>query len=1005
MKFLTKILSALLCVVFIACSAACSVVIDNGESSSGGSTNGSASTGGGSSGSDPSGSDPSGSDPSGSDSSGSDSSGSDSSGSDSSGGEDLPGGDEEGFDRGDSGPVLTGEAYNVPQIAGMPAAYGPVPSASQMKYYEQGLSMFIHFGINTFTGAEWGDGTEDPKAFNPTDLDTDQWVQVAQEAGFGRIILTAKHHDGFVLYPTEYTDHSVASSDWQNGEGDVLREFFDSCEKYGMDAGIYLSPWDRNMPSYSVNVPPDYNDTYVGMVEEIFERYGNDDHSNIVEFWLDGACGEPETRPTYDYARWWETMYAYNPDIVIKSEYGSTVHWVGTYEADLGWGGDEAWQTYNKEYLWSGFPDKKPSTSAFNKYINNGVPYIEGKTGQENANIWSVSEADISIRTTASGETGAWFWDETDKTRTPENLADIYFRSVGRGGVFLLNVPPTNEGKFEQCDIDALTAFREILDNTFGTDKALGAKATASATRGNNDAFGASNLTDGDYDSYWTTDDGTNSGTVTVEFDQPTYMDVVELQEYIPLGQRINSFSVEVRLPNGTWMQYGDGTTVGYKRLVKGIPVTADAVRVTVETVDGDVAPLLNHIGVYKADSRIEEEVKFTAPGTIDAADYDGATGGAKAQTKGGYNNVGSIKESTVLTYNNVFFDGEPENISFFYAGNGNDTSKNTVVKVRIDDPSSGPVIATCVLAPTGSYYKFEQSEAFEIDSPEQFEGYHNVYLTFEENPSGNAGINLSTITFGKSNTIALANAEIFADGTAGMATLTLVRSAATDTAVSATVRTRDGSGVAGKDYTAVDQTVTFAAGETEKTVQVPVNLPAGGAGLYDFTVEIADVSGSAYIGGVSAATVTVIDPAAKENFSIGTSISSNNSAVSASGIQSEKDGVTSTEITIKGSPTSGAGKILTIANGAGDGFAATGKKQVVCLNVTNNGSETVLIRYYVGASGNDLMGVTMEIGAGESIEAYFAVEANASSAVGSYILIGTNFGTVPLTVTGYVIG
>lgn len=509
------------------------------------------------------------------------------------------------WEREEVGPILTGKAYRISGSAAeadAPQPYGPVPSAAQMKYYKEELSMFIHFGINTFTNQEWGDGTEDENLFQPTDLDTDQWLEVASDLGFGRVILTSKHHDGFVLYPTEYTDHSVKSSSWKNGEGDVVKSFVDSCNKYGLGAGIYLSPWDRNMPSYNRDVDPDYNNTYVNMIKEIFDRYGNEDNSNIVEFWLDGACGSTDIRPTYDYSRWWNTLYGYNNEIIIKSEYGSNAHWIGTPNCNIGESGDQNWQTLNNAFLWAGFPDKQPSTSVFNAYLNNGTPYIEGETGQKDANIWSVSEADISIRTTSTGAVGAWFWSPEDITRSPENLAEIYFNSVGRGGVFLLNVPPTTEGKFEDCDIEALEGFRSILDNTFSANKALSANITASETRSDQPAFSADNLLDENYDTFWTTNDGSNSGTVTLTFDTPAYMDVVELQEYIPLGQRIHHFKVEVQV-GSEWQTYYEGTTIGYKRLVKGAPLTVNAIRVT---VDGYDVPILNHVGVYKADRRIQ---------------------------------------------------------------------------------------------------------------------------------------------------------------------------------------------------------------------------------------------------------------------------------------------------------------------------------------------------------------------------------------------------------------
>ncbi len=908
--------------------------------------------------------------------------------------------DDKPFERGESGPVLTGKPYALNDIPNAPEAYGPVPSNSQMKYYDEGLSMFIHFGINTFTDAEWGDGTEDPNDFQPTDLNTDQWVSVAKENGFKRILFTAKHHDGFVNYPTAYTDHSVASSSWLDGKGDVLRSFIDSCEKYDVGAGIYLSPWDRNMPCYSTDIAPDYNDVYVNMIKEIFDNYGNEELDNIVEFWLDGACGEPETRPTYDYAKWWETMYEYNEDIVIKSEYGSTVHWIGDKECNLGWGGDQNWQTYNKEYLWGGFPDKYNKTNDFNKYLNNGVPYIEGKTGKENANIWSVSEADISIRTTGSGETGAWFWSPTDKTRSVENLIDIYFNSVGRGGVFLLNVPPTTAGQFEQCDIDALEEFHEILTNTFTNDKALNAEVLSSSTRDESGNFDASNLTDTDYDTYWALPDDELSGTVTINFDQPTNMDVVELQEYIPLGQRIHNYKVEVQIGD-TWMDYGSGTTIGYKRLVKGKPVTANAVKVT---VDGYATPILNHIGVYKADKRIEEEVEFTSPGTIEANKFSKQSGSIKEQTKGGVANIGSIKNGNAVKYSDILFNATPDTISFNYAGAGNPTGADTKVTVRLDE-KDGPVILTADLASTGSYYNFTTSPSYNIDYDEEITGYHDLWLSFEGKAGSgqNAGINLASFSLETINTINFEQDELFIDKTENKALLKVKR---TNPSGQSTIKVQsiDQSGKGGVNYQKLDSEITFNDGETEKTIEIPLLNGDIETAYYDFKVQISDAE-NAYIGAKDEITINVIDEAKAQNYHIGTEVTMSINDIKVTGKQETAENKTSTTFNITGADEKGGGKTGTIKNGTDDGFKANGKKQIVHLFIKNKGDEEVNIRYYLNTSKvtDDLNGVTLTIPGKSTVDAYFSFTFEENNDVFGGILLCTNIPDTELVFTGYI--
>lgn len=433
-----------------------------------------------------------------------------------------------------------------------------------------------------------------------------------------RAILTAKHHDGFNLYPTKVTDHSVESSSWRDGKGDVVQEFVDSCTKYDMDIGFYLSPWDQNLPSYPSNVDPDYNDTYIQQMNELFaySKQKDNGYSDIVEFWMDGANGNAESRPKYDLQRWWDNLEAHNPNIVYQQNYGAPLHWCGN---ERGYSSDECWHILNKEYVWNLYDQYGQEDSA---YLHTGEPYIEGKPeGERNGDTWSISEVDVSIRP-------GWFYHANQSPKTAEELANIYFTSVGLGSPLLLNVPPTPEGLIDERDVESLRGFREILDNTFSRNLADGATAEATATRGNHQNFGAANVLDDDYDTYWTMDDGQTTGSVTVTLDQPTLLDVVQIQEYIPLGQRIASFRVDVRV-GGQWMEFGSGKTIGYKRLMRGAPVVADAVRVTV--TDALATPLINNISVFKADERIALEAQ-AVPGQIQAESCDQLVGPILAQ-------------------------------------------------------------------------------------------------------------------------------------------------------------------------------------------------------------------------------------------------------------------------------------------------------------------------------------------------------------------------------------
>ena len=679
--------------------------------------------------------------------------------------------------------------------AAAPEAYGPTPSEAQMKYYKDELAAFVHFSMSTFNGKEWSDGTDDPDVFNPTAMDTDQWVKTFKDAGFKRVIITAKHHDGFNIYPTKVTDYSVASSSWMNGEGDVLKAVSDSCKKYGMDMGVYLSPWDQNLPSYTTDVGPDYNDTYIAQMKEIFENYGGAD-GTITEFWMDGACGSMSTRPIYDIQRWWDTLFELNPDIVFQQNYGAPLRWVGN---ESGYASEESWQTINKDYIWNLYAEKGQEDAG---YLHVGAPYTGKEAdGKNNGTIWSVPEVDVSIRS-------GWFYKDSQSPKNAEQLAKIYFESVGRGSPLLLNVPPDKRGLLADEDIESLKGFREILDNTFSTDYLASGSAEASEVRGNAKKFSAENVTDGDYDTYWTMDDGKTTGSVTVTLDTPSIIDVIEVQEYIPLGQRIKSFDVEV-YSNGVWMDFGSGKTVGYKRLLQGSPLLVEKVRVTV--TDSLAVPLINNISAYKADERIAEKPK-TVPGRIEAESFDEKYGEVdieKGNGENGSDNLGWIGDGDYTVYKNVMFDATPVSFTLSYGSE----KESPEISVRLDSVD-GPLLATVTASPTGSYFTYKQANA-DVAYDGTLEGYHDLYLCM------NSGLNIDWFEFNAANTFTISPASVTVYG-GDTAELTITRSGGDfSSEASVKVEAVPGTAVVDQCYEDVNETIVFAAGEREKKIAV----------------------------------------------------------------------------------------------------------------------------------------------------------------------------------------
>ncbi len=473
----------------------------------------------------------------------------------------------------DSAEVIIHKAANV------------APSARQLAWQEMELTAFAHFSINTFTDREWGLGKEDPQLFNPSQFDARQWAKVFKDAGMKMIILTAKHHDGFCLWPSKYTNHSVKSSPWQNGKGDVVREVAEACREFGLKLGIYLSPWDRHQPSYGDS--PRYNEFFKSQLRELLTNYGE-----LAEVWFDGACGEGPNgkRQVYDWPGYYKVIRELQPEAVIAIM-GPDVRWVGTESG------------YGRETEWSPIPLGLQALAEMPAILNQKaldaafVPMDltqadlggRDKIIHASALAWYPSEVDVSIRP-------GWFYHQSqdEKLKSPEKLFDIYFSSVGRNSVLLLNVPPDRRGLIHENDIRVLSEWRKALDETFRLNLAKGAQAHASnAAKGHL----AQKTIDGDKRTYWTTEEGNEAATLEYRLAQPSTFDILMLQENIRVGQRVERFELEAWI-NGRWEKVAEGTTIGYKRLLRFPATTTDRVRLSI--TQSRTNPTLIHFGLYK---------------------------------------------------------------------------------------------------------------------------------------------------------------------------------------------------------------------------------------------------------------------------------------------------------------------------------------------------------------------------------------------------------------------
>ena len=447
-----------------------------------------------------------------------------------------------------------------------PEPYGAVPAPQQVEWQKMEMNFLVCFGPNTFTGMEWGLGTESEDIFNPSDLDCEQWVSIAKAAGFKGLIIVAKHHDGFCLWPNPESTHTVANSPWKDGKGDVLKELSDACAAEGLKFGIYISPWDRNDPHYGT---PEYNDVYVRTLESALDgRYGS-----VFEEWFDGACGEGPNgkRQVYDWDRFHETVLKYQPEAVMFSDVGPGCRWVGN---ESGIAGRTNWSTFSPEGFTAGV----------------GAP--PGDTlqiGNIHGNAWVPAETDVPLRP-------GWFWreSENDKVKSLQELVSIYNTSVGRNSLLLLGVAPDITGHIHPADSARLMEFGAAIKEIFSTNLAEGATVKASSNRGRE--FKAANILDGDYDSYWAAPDGINDAVLTFDLGAEKTFNRILLQEYIPLGQRIKAFTIKVLTADGSWKEIASETTIGFKRIVPVETVTSSKIEISVSSF---APPIINNVGLF----------------------------------------------------------------------------------------------------------------------------------------------------------------------------------------------------------------------------------------------------------------------------------------------------------------------------------------------------------------------------------------------------------------------
>lgn len=746
-----------------------------------------------------------------------------------------------------------------------------VPDANQYKYQKDELAAFCHFGPNTFNELEWGfDQSTQKKLYAgrtpdqiftlESDFDAETLVTTLKNAGFKKLIVTAKHHDGFCIWNSAYTDYDIASTSYKNGEGDILAEISEACTAANMDMGLYLSPWDVAESTFGANggtIDNAYNEYYNNQLEEILSnlKYGNKGH--FVEVWMDGANGYNNVPQTYNFEKWFATIQKYEGKeagykadcMLFGAGTHTTVRWIGN---ENGIADDTTWaksrisngQIYNDESQRAG--DYK------------GDPTDGYSNGYEDGNHWTVPEADARI-------TSGWFWGTQKNTpRTLTNLAEMYFRSVGHNATLLLNVPPNNEGKVDQAILDRVVEFGQNVQDTFRTNlaKANGTTITASNVRGNDIDFKPGNAVDDDDATYWTTDDGTTSGSLTIKWDSAKRFDVVSIEEAIQNGQHINSYEVEYKEnDNASWQTMERGVTVGSKRLIRTSPISATQVRITVGTSTGKV-PQLSEVGVYKASKGFQ--LSGAAPDGMDSTSVNDTTkftfssSGWNPQTGTTYingQNTWSNKAGASFTYE---FDGTKVYLM------GTKDPNHGQADVYIDDMDT-PV------ATIDTHDTVRSTGAKIFESADLENGHHTLKLVAKTTAA--IGVEAAyVINNGGKGMLEIENDSYTMNENSDLA-VKIRRVGGTTGKITARLEPNPGSAIQKHFNTGLIPEVVFENGESEKVISPAAHanrVPTTDGDVY-FTLELS--SSSPVIGLASSAKVTILDADAITRDSLNTLI------------------------------------------------------------------------------------------------------------------------------------
>lgn len=746
-----------------------------------------------------------------------------------------------------------------------------VPDANQYKYQKDELAAFCHFGPNTFNELEWGfdqstqkklyEGRTPDEIFTlESDFDAETLVNTLKNAGFKKLIVTAKHHDGFCIWNSSYTDYDIASTSYKNGEGDILAEISAACTAANMDMGLYLSPWDvaeSTFGSDGGSINNAYNEYYNNQLKEILSnpKYGNNGH--FVEVWMDGANGYNNVPQTYNFEKWFATIQKYEGKeagykadcMLFGAGTHTTVRWIGN---ENGFADDTTWaksrisngQIYNDESQRAG--DYK------------GDPTDGYSNGYEDGNHWTVPEADARI-------TSGWFWGTQKNTpRTLTNLAEMYFRSVGHNATLLLNVPPNNEGKVDQAILDRVVEFGQNVQDTFRTNlaKANGTTITASNVRGNDIDFKPGNAVDDDDATYWTTDNGTTSGSLTIKWDSAKRFDVVSIEEAIQNGQHINNYKVEYKEnDNASWQTMESGVTVGSKRLIRTSPISATQVKITVGTSTGKV-PQLSEVGVYKASKGFQ--LSGAAPDGMDSTSVNDTTkftfsdSGWNPQTGTTYingQNTWSNKAGAKFTYT---FDGTKVYLM------GTKDPNHGQADVYIDDMDT-PV------ATIDTHDTARSTGAKIFESADLKNGHHTLKLVAKTTAA--IGVEAAyVINNGGKGMLEIENDSYTMNENSDLA-VKIRRVGGTTGKITARLEPNPGSAIQKHFNTGLIPEVVFENGESEKVISPAAHayrVPTTDGDVY-FTLELS--SSSPVIGLASSAKVTILDADAITRDSLNTLI------------------------------------------------------------------------------------------------------------------------------------